>query len=145
MPRRLGDAVVGAQGLQKEAPDALLQHDVDGMAVALRRREEPALGRGAQIAEGAGVKGRGGLQRQPAARAEEGLPLLHAPGGEVLAGAVGVGLEGLGAGLQIAPVDAQDLFGVRHVGGIASDLLPSGETIIISSHGAVEDQPAAAI
>ena len=145
MPGCLGHAVVGAQGLQQEMANAGIQHHVDGAAIAFPRCEHAALRRRAQIAEHQRVIRRGSLQRHPAAGARQHLSGTRPALGIVLADAIGVGFECLRPGLQIGPVDGEDFLRVIQVRRVAAHLLPAGETIIIGSHGAVEDQTAAAL
>ena len=138
--RKLRNSVAGGQGLHQEVCDPLGQELFRLAAVGLRRGDALALGHRAHVREHPGAEGLGRLLGDAAAGADDlhaqgltALRLLHAHG-------EGVGLDSPAPGLQIGPVDGQDLLGPVQVGPLALVGGQAGQCVEIGAHGTVEQQ-----
>ena len=140
IPGQLRDAVVGGQGLHQEIGDALGQKLFRLAAVGLRWGDALALGHRAHVREHPGAEGLGRLLGDAAAGADDLQGQRPIALRQFRAHGEGVGLDGPAAGLQIGPVDGQDLLGPVQVGPLALVGGQAGQRVEIGAHGTVEQQ-----
>lgn len=138
--RRLSQARRGGIGLKEEVPGPQLQKAVRHPAVFLCRLIRRKRGHRADIREGKGVKGGGGLSGQLPARPDgpPGQLLIPLEGGAVQGEAIG--LDGLGPGLQIFPVDVPDQLRLAQIGQLTAGAWAVVLLGKVGPHAAVKEQ-----